>query len=460
MQNTALMSPDNRKEIAINKRTEGDINLTPARFEWIKNEVDEHTRLLLEKDARFFLHQALSTPCLDVLKSCQGSYIENIAGKRYFDFHGNNVHQVGYSHPKLIERLTEQMRSLPFTSRRYTNETAIAFAEKLASLLPGDLNRTLLTPNGSSAIGIALKLARAVTGKFKVVSFWDSFHGASLDAISVGGEAVFREYMGPLMPGTDRIPPPVTYRGIFEGDESKCLEQLEYVFAKEGDIGAFIAETIRNTDVQVPSKRFWKQARELCDTYGVMLILDEIPIALGRTGYMFAFEHYGIEPDILCLGKGLGGGIFPQAAIVSRDAYNLFGDISLGHYTHEKSPLGAAAGLATLEIIKEENLLEKVKSDEKFMCDAMAKLSVKHQIIGDVRGLGLLWGIELVKDRTTKEKAIQEAEKIMYDCLKKGLSFKVSAGNVLHLSPALTITRKDLQKALVILDEALTHVSA
>lgn len=454
------MHQDNVDKISIYKRTEGDINSTPAREDWLKNEVDEATKKLLDKDARYFLYQALSTPCLDVLKNCEGPYIENISGKKYLDFHGNNVHQLGFSHPKLLQRLKEQLHSLTFSTRRYTNEIAISFAEKLASLLPGDLNRTLLTPNGSSAIGIALKVARTVTGKFKVVSFWDSFHGASLDAISVGGEAVFREYMGPLMPGVKHIPPPVTYRGIFEGNESKCLEHLEYVFAKEGDIGAFLAETVRNTDVQIPSKSFWKEARNLCDTYGVLLILDEIPIALGRTGQMFAFEHYGIEPDILCLGKGLGGGIIPQAAIVTRDEYNRFGDISLGHYTHEKSPLGAMAGLTTFEILEEENIMKKVVEDEAFMSSEMKRLGHKHEIIGDLRGLGLLWGIELVKDRNTKEKALHEAEKVMYECLKNGLSFKVSSGNVLQLSPALTITRQELREALDILDRALTKVTA
>ncbi len=441
-----------------NKRTEGDINDTPAREKWLNNEVDEATKKLLDKDARYFLHQALSTPCLDVLKSCEGPYIENASGKKYLDFHGNNVHQIGFGHPKLVQRLVEQIQTLSFSTRRYTNEVAIDFAQKLTSLMPSDLNRVLLTPNGSSSIGIALKLARAVTGKYKVVSFWDSFHGASLDAISVGGESVFREYMGPLMPGVERIPPPVTYRGIFEGNESKCLEYLEYVFSKERDIGAFLAETVRNTDVQIPSKSFWMEARKLCDTYGVLLILDEIPIALGRTGKMFAFEHYDIEPDILCLGKGLGGGIIPQAAIITRDSYNRFGDISLGHYTHEKSPLGSMAGLTTLEILEEENILEKVKNDESFMREAMSELQQKHEVIGDVRGLGLLWGVELVKNRTTKEKAIDAAEKVMYECLKNGLSFKVSAGNVLQLAPALIISRHDLNKALQILDGALSSI--
>lgn len=442
----------------INKRTEGDINLTSARIAWFESEVDEEIKSLLEKDARYFLHQSMSTPCLDVLKSCEGSYIENISGKRYLDFHGNNVHQIGYSNPKLIENIINQLQILSFSPRRFTNEPAINFAEKLASLMPSNLNRILLTPNGSSSIGIALKLARAISGKFKVVSFWDSFHGASLDAISVGGESVFRNYMGPLMPGVERIPPPVTYRGIFEDNENKCLEYLEYVFSKEGDIGAFIAETIRNTDVQIPSEHFWKEARRICTKYEVLLILDEIPIALGRTGKMFAFEHYNIEPDILCIGKGLGGGIIPQAAIITRDDYNVFSDISLGHYTHEKSPLGAVAGLTTIGIIEKENLLKKVQCDEIYMQSALAALKLKYRMIGDIRGIGLLWGVELVKNRQTKEKAIEEAEKVMYQCLKRGLSFKVSAGNVLQLSPALTISRNELNMALNILDESLSII--
>lgn len=459
MQNPTVMTPNEFNKIPDSKRTEGDINYTQERLDWHKHQTNSKTQNLLDKDARYFLHQALSTPCLDVLEQCEGPFIVNVTGKKYYDFHGNSVHQLGFSHPKLIKQLTQQLKDLTFSTRRYTNEIAIAFAEKITSLLPSDLNRVLMTPNGSSSIGIALKLARAITGKFKVVSFWDSFHGASLEAISVGGESVFREYMGPMMPGVERIPPPVTYRGIFEDNEAKCLEHLEYVFSKEGDIGAFLAETIRNTDVQVPSKAFWKEARRLCTLHGVILILDEIPIALGRTGKLFAFEHYSIEPDILCLGKGLGGGIFPQAAIVTKDAYNRFGDISLGHYTHEKSPLGAMAALTTLEIIEEEQLLDKVVADEEYMCKRMTDLQEKHPIIGDIRGLGLLWGIELVKDKNTKEKATQEAEKLMYKCLKHGLSFKVSAGNVLQLAPALTITREQLSEALQILDENLSKLA-
>ena len=437
---------------------EGDINLSEARKTWLKDQVSTEAKTLLEKDAWYFMHQALSTPCLDVLANAQGALITNTSGKDYFDFHGNNVHQLGFSHPKLVAALKQQLDALTFSTRRYTNETAINFAEKLTSLTAG-LDKILMTPNGSSAVGIALKLARAVTGKYKVLSFWDSFHGASLDVVSVSGESVFREEMGPMMPGVERIPPPITYRGIYENNEEKALEYLEYVLAKDNQIGAFLAETVRNTDAQIPSKHFWKTARKLCDQYGVLLILDEIPIALGRTGKLFAYEHYDIIPDILCLGKGLGGGIIPQAAIVTKKEFDQFNQISLGHYTFEKSPMGAAAAHTTLEIIEGEHLLEHVVYLEGMMQAELNQLQADFELIGDVRGIGLLWGIELVTSRVTKEKASAQAEAIMYECLKNGLSFKVSKGNVLQLCPALTITETQLAEALNILRTAFYKIT-
>ena len=444
-------------------RTEGDINLSSARSSWYKIISDPETLSYLEEDAEHFLHQALSTPCLDVLASCDGIYLTDIQGKRYMDFHGNNVHQLGYRNPYIVEKVKEQLDVLPFSPRRYTNVPAIELAKKLGSLLPGDLNRVLFAPGGTSAISMALKLARVVTGKHKIVSLWDSFHGASLDAISAGGELDFRKDMGPMMPGVERIPPPMTYRGPFVSAGNSDIayaEYLEYVIEKEGDIGAFIVETIRNTDVQVPSQAYWKKVREICTRHQVLLILDEIPIAFGRTGTMFAFELYDIEPDIICLGKGLGGGIMPMAAIVARDDYNVAQSISLGHFTHEKSPLGSVAALAMFEYIEQNGILEKVKADALFMKQQLDRLMDQFPLIGDVRGLGLLWGIELVLDRETKKKAIKQAEIVMYECLRNGMSFKVSQGNVLQLSPPLIITRSELTESLRILQDALRVASA
>jgi 4-aminobutyrate aminotransferase len=436
------------------KASEGDINQSEARHNWHKQQTSKKTLELLERDAQVFLHQSMSTPCLDAIESSSGAAFYNLEGKRYLDFHGNNVHQVGYGNPFVIERVKAQLDQLAFSPRRYTNAVAVEFAEKLTSLMPSDLKRVLFAPGGTSVIGMALKLARYVTGKHKVISYWDSFHGASLDAISVGGEAIFREGMGPMMPGVIRIPPPMSTGGFFQ-NEMQCADYLEYVIEKEGEIGAFVAETIRNTDVQIPSKAYWQRVREICTRHNILLILDEIPIALGRTGKMFAFEHYGIEPDILCLGKGLGGGIVPFAAMVCREKFNIAQNISLGHYTHEKSPLGCAAALATIEFIEQNSILEKVKEDEQWMEQQLFSLKAKYRCINQDRGLGLLWAIDLIENNLP---ACDLATKIMYRCLELGVSFKVSQGNVIQLSPALTIERENLGYAIAILNQAFMEL--
>ena len=440
--------------------TEGDVNFAASRKNWYSI-IDTATTQLLDEDADLFLHQALSTPCLDVLASCEGIYLTDVSGKKYMDFHGNNVHQVGYRNQYVMDKVKEQMDILPFSPRRYTNTAAIEFAEKLTGLLPGNLNRVLFAPGGTSAVGIALKLSRVVTGKYKVVSLFDSFHGASIDAIAVGGEEQFKKYMGPFNPATNNIPQPVSYRNTYaKEDDVQYADILEDIILQDGEIGAFIAETIRNTDVQIPTAAYWKRVREICTKHNVLLILDEIPIAFGRTGKMFAFEHYGIEPDIICLGKGLGAGIIPFAAIVCREEYNIAGDVSLGHYTHEKNPLGSVAALAMIEFLEKEKIIEKVQADELFVTAQLQRLKDKFPLIGDVRGIGLLWGIELVTDRVTKTKAIQAAEKIMYACLEAGLSFKVSQGNVLQLCPPLIITREELTAAIAIIEQAIEKVVA
>ncbi|EHU5197187.1 MULTISPECIES: aspartate aminotransferase family protein [Vibrio] len=442
-------------------RSEGDVNTTPARQAWNASMDDERTQALLKRDSEVFLHQAMSTPCLDTLEAAEGIYIQDATGKKYMDFHGNNVHQLGYGHPHVIKRVQEQIAKLPFSPRRFTNETAIECAEKLTQICGGELNRVLFAPGGTSAVGMALKLARHITGNYKVVSLWDSFHGASLDAISVGGEACFRQGMGPLMAGVERIPPAVSYRGAFpvaDGSDVHYADYLEYVIEKEGGVGAFIAEAVRNTDVQVPSKAYWKRIREICDKHNVMLIIDDIPNGMGRSGEWFTYQAYDIEPDMLCVGKGLGGGLVPIAAMVTKDKYNTAEQISMGHYTHEKSPIGCAAALATMEAIEQDGLLDKTKADSQFMREKLLEMKAKYPVIGDVRGIGMLWGIELVTDHESKSRAYDEAEAVLYQCLNNGVSFKVSQGNVIQLSPPLIITREQLTEALAIFEEAIAKV--
>jgi len=456
------------------ERSEGDVNLSPHRQEWLRDHIDAQTRRLLEEDATYFLHQSLSTPCLDVLQSCEGSSMVDLQGRVFLDFHGNSVHQVGYRNRAVIEAIKHQLDSLPFCPRRYTNQPAIELARKLASLAPGKLNKVLLAPGGTSAIGMALKLARVATGRFKTISWWDSFHGASLDAISIGGEALFRSGIGPLLPGAIHVPPPSSYRSPFGSGETAAIqsaEYVDYVMEHEGDVAAFIAEPIRCTNVTVPPVEYWQRIRDICDKHGALLIFDEIPLCLGRTGRMFACEVQqsplrsigelhapAVTPDILCIGKGLGGGIFPMAAMIAREDLDIAGDKSLGHYTHEKSPVGCAAALATIEYIEKEGLVERSAQLGEKALKHLQQLADRYSLIGDVRGIGLLLGVELVKDRATKEPAVEAAEQILYSALARGLSFKVSMGNVLTLMPPLTVTESELDRAIHILRECLENL--
>jgi 4-aminobutyrate aminotransferase len=380
------------------------------------------------------------------------------------DFHGNSVHQVGFANPEVVAAVKRQLDELAFSPRRYTNSVAVDLARTLAALAPGDLNKVLLCPSGTGAIGMAIKLARVVTGRHKTISMWDSFHGASLDAISVGGEQLFRRDIGPLLPGAEHVPPPDPYRCPWDchrrgGCDLKCAEYIEYVLEKEGDVAAVIAETVRSVPV-IPARDYWRAVRRACDRHGALLILDEIPTALGRTGAMFACEHYGVVPDMLVLGKGLGGGVVPLAALIARERFDVAGGAALGHYTHEKSPIAAAAALATIRYIEEHGLLAHARELGRHALDRLAAMKDRHPLIGDVRGLGLLLGVELVADRVTRARAADQAEAVMYRALSRGLSFKLTMGNVILLSPPLVITREEMDRALDILDGALTDVEA
>ena len=222
-------------------------------------------------------------------------------------------------------------------------------------------------------------------------------------------------------------------------------------------MAAVIGETVRCTPF-IPPADYWKKVRAACDKQGALLILDEIPIGLGRTGKMFAAEHYDVVPDMLVLGKGLGGGVFPLAALLARESLNVATRTALGHYTHEKNPVACAAGLATLDILRDEHLPERAAALGERAITRMKEMAARHPLIGDIRGRGLLLGIELLKNRGTLERAMNEAEQVMYAALSRGLNFKVTMGNILTLTPALTLTDAEMDRALDILDESIGEV--
>ena len=238
--------------------------------------------------------------------------------------HGNSVHHIGYSNPRLIESIKQQLDELSFSPRRFTNDTSVKLAERLGKIAPGDLNKVLFTTGGSDANEVALKIARAATGRFKTISFWDAFHGAGFGAASVGGEATFRSGIaGPLLAGTEHVAPFNCFHCAYGHNDVRtcalaCSKMVEFVLEREGDVAAVIAEPMRAVPI-VPPPGYWKAVREACNRHGALLIMDEIPTGLGKTGEMFAFEHDDIIPDIVTLGKSLGGGILPIAAVIARN---------------------------------------------------------------------------------------------------------------------------------------------
>ncbi len=452
-------------------QSEGDVNHTPRRSAWQRDHLDAGSRALLARDNAAFLHQSVSTPCLSAIRRAEGVYIEDMAGRRYLDFHGNNVHHVGYAHPHVIAAIKKQLDELSFAPRRFASARAVELAEALATQfrrLTGQAGRVLFTTGGSDAVEVAVKLARAATGRFKTLSFWDSFHGAGFGAASVGGESLFRHggAVGPLLPGTEHVAPfgcyrcayghPVDQDGLPDLEQCRlaCASMVRYVLEREGDVAAVVAEPARAVPY-IPPPGYWQAVREACNAHGALLIFDEIPTGLGKTGRFFAAEHDGAKPDIVVLGKALGGGVLPIAACLAREDLNVAGAYAFGHYTHEKNPVTAAAALATLEVIEREGLVENAARVGAHALARLQAMKQRHAVIGDVRGRGLLLGIELVVERATKTPATDLAEQVLYRALSRGLSFKTTMGNVLTLTPPLITTVAQMDTALDILDECL-----
>ncbi|MBX3257640.1 MAG: aspartate aminotransferase family protein [Chitinophagaceae bacterium] len=440
---------------------QGDNNSSDLRKQYSQS-LDENTRYWINEDARYFLHQALSTPVMNVLSKTEGAYIYDLNGKKYLDLHGNGVHNAGFSNPEVIAAVIQQLQDhLAFTPRRYTNIPAVQLAKKLIEITPEGLYRVLFCPGGSEAIEMAIALAKQVTGRWKTISYWDSYHGNGFQASSVGGEEHFTNGQGPMMPGAFHVEFPNYYRNPWGFTDQKqvddeYLRQITNILHRNPDIAALIAEPISATPV-VPSEYYWRQVRKICDDYGIFLIFDEIIEGLGRTGKWFASEHF-VTPDVLVLGKSLGGGIVPLAGIVTKEKYNILQHRSIGHFTHEKNPLSCAAGLAAIQYIEKHQLVQNAEQLGNYLVEQLKQLQQQFPIIGNIAGRGFHLGIDLVKDPDTKERADHLAEAVMYHCLQQGVALKVIEGNILTMRPSLVITKEDCDLVIHVLKLSFEQV--
>lgn len=425
---------------------QGDANQSEKRNSYLKEQGPE-TQYWIEEDARYFLHQALSSPVMNVLRKTVGAYIYDLQGNKFLDLHGNGVHNIGFSNPAVIAAVRRQLEEeLAFTPRRYTNLPAVRFAKKLTEMAPEGLNRVLFCPGGSEAVEMAVLLAKQVTGKWKTISFWDNYHGTTYQAATIGGTEHFMVGQGPMVPGAFHVEFPNYYRNPWgltdkEAIDELYLRQIEVIVQRHPDIACIMGTTITSTPV-VPTQNYWQQVKAICERHDALLLFDEIVCGLGRSGKLFACEHY-LTPDIVVLGKSLGGGLLPFAGIITHEKYNTLQHRSIGHFTHEKSPLCGAAGLAALEFIETQEVVENAARLGAYLQERLQELQEEFSIIGHVEGQGLHLALDLVTDRATQERAFDEAEKILYECMKRGLSFKLIDGNVITMRPALTITKDE-----------------
>jgi len=402
----------------------------------------------------------------------KGALIEDVDGNEYLDFTaGICVLNTGHCNDKIVSAIKEQADKHFHTCFHVMMyESYVRLAKKLAEITPGNFpKQVLLTNSGAEAVENAVKVARRYTGRYGVISFEHAFHGRTTLAMGLTSQVRYYKYgFGPFDPGIQRFPYAYTYRAPFDTTDADygryCVKRIEdsfktYMPAEE--IAAIIVEPVLGEGgYVVPPVEFLKGLRRLCDDNGILLIADEIQSGMGRTGKMWAIEHFDVVPDILLSAKSLGGGLVLSATVARKEVMDSVDVGGIGG-TFGGNPLSCVAALKTIEVIEEEKLLDRASKLGKITKDRLESMKEKYSIIGDVRGLGSMVGVELVKDRKTKEPATEETSEIRKRCYEHGLLI-MSSGvlhNTIRIMFPLVIKDDELQKGLDILEEAINGVS-
>ena len=403
----------------------------------------------------------------------EGRYFWDYEGNRYLDFASQLVNvNLGHQHPKVVAAIVEQAQKLTTIGPPMAHETRSELARLLAEVTPGDLTMSFFTNGGAEANENAIKLARWYTGRHKIVARYRSYHGATAGAITATGDPR-RWPAEPGIPGVVRMLDPYTYR-CPAGHPDPCPvctggPHLEEIIQYEGpqNVAAVILETIVGTNgVIVPPDGYLQSVREVCDRHGILLICDEVMAGFGRSGKWFACEHWDVVPDILTVAKGINSGYIPLGAMIVREpiAEWVRDKYFAGGLTYSGHPLACASAVASIEAFKEEGVVENAAAMGELFRTRLGELAAHHPSIGDVRGLGCFWALELVRNRETREplvpfnasgEALQPIARLSKAALDRGL-YLMTHWNVVMCCPPLTITRDELDEALEILDEALS----
>jgi taurine--2-oxoglutarate transaminase len=402
----------------------------------------------------------------------EGRYFWDYDGKRYLDFASQLVNvSIGHQHPKVVAAIKEQADKLCTIGPPMATEPRSTLARMLAEITPGDLTMSFFTNGGAEANENAIKLARWYTGRHKVIARYRSYHGATAGAITLTGDPR-RWPAEPGISGVVRMLDPYTYR-CPAGHPDPCpvctgAPHLEEILQYEGahTVAAVILETVTGTNgIIVPPDGYLQSIRKVCDRHGILLIADEVMAGFGRTGKWFGVENWHVVPDIISLAKGINSGYVPIGAMVVREPIaNWVRDkYFAGGLTYSGHPLACASAIASIEAFKEEGIVENAAEMGGVFAEQLRGLEERHPSIGDVRGLGCFWGIELVKDRKTREplvpfnasgEAFTPVARVSKAAIERGL-YLMTHWNVIMVCPPLTITREEIEEGISILDEAL-----
>lgn len=404
-----------------------------------------------------------------VIKGAQGSVVEDIDGNRYLDFAaGIAVCSTGHCHPKVVKAIQQQSeRLIHICGADFYDPQYIQLSERLSAITPGDeAKKVFLGNSGAEAVEAAIKVTRYHTKRSHVISFFGAFHGRTLGAVSLtASKPVYHKGFGPLLPNVTHVPYAYCYRCPFNleypGCDLACVDYIEETLMARSidpeEVAAIFVEPVQGEGGYIVPPNGWlAKLRALCDKYGILLVADEVQSGIGRTGKWFAIEHWDVVPDVVTSAKALASGM-PISAMIAKDSVMDWPPGAHGS-TFGGNPVAAAAAIATLDVIEEEGLLENAVTIGESLKEELQGLASSSRMIGDVRGLGLMIGVEIVKDKDTKEKAKHETEDIMLEAFKRGLMLLPCGPNSMRFSPPLNITAKEADTAFSVFAEALESV--
>jgi 4-aminobutyrate aminotransferase len=405
-----------------------------------------------------------------VMARGEGALVEDVDGNVFLDFSaGIAVVATGHSHPDVVQAIAEQAEKfLHMSGTDFYYEKQVQLAEEVQDIVPiDDPVKSFFANSGTEAIEASIKLARYHTGRFNLIAFLGGFHGRTLGALSLtASKAVQRRGFGPMMPGVYHAPYADCYRcpvGLKPDNcAAECLkfieEQLLVHLVSPDEVAAIVVEPVQGEGgYVVPPVQFHQRLRELTKRHGMLLIADEVQSGMGRTGKMFAIEHFGIEPDVMAIAKGIASGL--PLGISAARADIMTWPPGAHANTFGGNPLACAAALVTIQLLR-DTLMANAADVGAHLMDGVQNLADKHPLIGDVRGRGLMIGIELVRDRQTKERANTERDALVMAAFRRGLLTLGAGRNAIRLSPALVLTRSQADTAIDILDASLTEVES